>query len=122
MEYLRNKKRGMSQIVSPTRVNTSGLLTQIHRYKSSAANVSALNESAGTSLEHSSANNILATKGNVAVCCGPTQATITKEGCCVPEYKPYPTNGDKARICDGPEINYPPLDPTVCRDCPQVRP
>jgi hypothetical protein len=103
-------------------VNTAGLLTQIHRYKSSAPDISVKKESAGTMVEHSSANNMLAIQGNAAACCVTAQATVTKPGCCVPEYKPYPTNGYKARRCDGPEINYPPLDPTVCRICPQIKP
>lgn len=74
-EYLRDKKRGMQQIVSPTRIDTAGLFTQMKRYKA-AAPLGAV-ESDGLSIQHKSSNTVLATLGNTAVCCGPVQETVT---------------------------------------------
>lgn len=111
-EYLRNKKRSLPQVISPTRVDTAGLHTQIMRYNASVPQDKV--ESAGTSLLHSSGSNVLATKGNVSVCCGPAQATVTVAGCCPPNYNPYPRAGYAAPRPDCPPINNGPIDPSIC--------
>lgn len=113
-EYLRDKKRGLPQVVSPTRINTAGLFTQMQRYK--AAVPQGTPESAGISIDHKSGANVVATVGNAAVCCGPAQATTTVPGCCTVKYTPYPLSGYAARRPDPPAINYPPLGPGSC-DC-----
>lgn len=66
--------------MSPTRINTSGLFTQIRRYK--AAVPQGTTESAGILIEHKTAENFLATLGNASTCCAPAQATVTVDGCC----------------------------------------
>jgi hypothetical protein len=76
IEYLRDKKRALPQIVSPTRINTSGLFTQMQRYKAAAPIDTP--DSAGISIQHKSAANILANIGHGAVCCAPAQETFTK--------------------------------------------
>jgi hypothetical protein len=116
-EYLRDKKRAIPQVVSPTRIDTAGLFTQMQRYKAAAPHISTINESAGVSLEHKSGANVLATMGNAAICCGPAQVTTTVPGCCTVKYTPYPLNGYTAKKPDPPAINYPPVDPTLCH-CP----
>ena len=111
-EYIRRKKNGLTRIISPTPVGTSGLQTQILRYKAAAPQRTA--ESAGTSLLHSSGSGVLATTGNAAVCCGPVQQTVVQAGCCGPVYTPYPRAGYAAKRPDPPAINYPPRDPSIC--------
>ena len=115
-EYLRDKKRALPQIISPTRINTAGLFTQMQRYR--AAVPQDKPESDGTNVQHSSGSNALATIGNAAVCCAPAQATVVtpcKESI---KLQPYPTNGYRPPRCDPPAINYPPVDPAFC-PCPQ---
>ena len=114
-EYLRDKKRSLPQIVSPTRINTSGLFTQMQRYK--AAVPQNTTESAGSLIEHKSAGNVLATLGNAATCCAPAQATVTVDGCCTVVYTPYPTNGYRPPRPDCQPVNNPLPDPSIC-DCP----
>lgn len=74
IEYLRDKKLAQPQIISPTRINTAGLFTQMQRYK--AAVPQGTTESAGISIQHRSGSNVLATLGNAAVCCAPVQETV----------------------------------------------
>jgi len=114
-EYLRDKKRALPKIISPTRIDTSGLFTQMQRYKASVPQ--GTTESAGISIEHSSGSNVLATVGNASLCCGPAQATTTVPGCCTLKYTPYPRSGYAAKRPDPPSVNYPPVDPTICH-CP----
>ena len=116
-EYLRDKKRALPKIVSPTRIDTAGLFTQIQRYKAATPNISTKNESAGISIDHKSGEIMLATVGNAAICCGPAQTTTTVPGCCVVKYTPYPLNGYAAKKPDPSAINYPPVDPSICH-CP----
>jgi hypothetical protein len=74
IEYLRDKKLAQPQIISPTRINTAGLFTQMQRYK--AAVPQGNRDSAGISVQHRSGSNVLATVGNAAVCCAPVQETV----------------------------------------------
>jgi hypothetical protein len=114
-EYLRDKKRALPQVISPTRINTAGLFTQMQRYK--AAVPQGNTDSAGVSVQHKSGSNVLATIGNAAACCAPAQATVVTPCQESIKLQPYPTNGYRPPRCDPPTINYPPVDPTICH-CP----
>jgi len=78
-EYLRNKKLAAAKIISPSRDRSSGLQTQILRYKSSQVQGV---QSDGQSLVRSS-EGVLGAKGHAAVCCVDTikQPTVV-QGCC----------------------------------------
>jgi len=111
-EYLRDKKRAMPQIMSPTRIDTAGLFTQMKRYKTAAPLGAA--ESDGLSVQHSSSNNVLATLGNAAACCGPVQDTTTMEGCCIEKLNPYPWNGYRPPRQHCCPVRNPPLGGGSC--------
>lgn len=122
-EYLRNKKRAAVQIQSPTRIRDSGFLTQIRRYQNSVPeNIPYL------SAARLSGDSVLNAKAGAAVCCGPAQATVTKEGTCCDLVTPqqYPINfygGRKAQDCcpiNGPAVIGTPCCPDLPKNSPLI--
>ena len=119
-EYLRNKMRASPKIISPPTGRSSGLWTQMQRYKNSSGIVTPI--SAGQMLELSS-DGVVAHKGQAAVCCAkdlikvPTR--IAGECCDLvsPLQNPRGFYGPvKPECCP---VNLPPVGPNVpC--CPNL--
>jgi len=114
-EYLRNKKLAAAKIVSPTG-QSSGLQTQILRYKSSQVQGV---QSDGQSLMRSS-EGVLGAKGHAAVCCVDTikQPTVV-QGCCEIAYNPtvqgkLPRGFYGPPRPDCPPVSGGPVIPTCC--------
>lgn len=123
-EYLRNKKRAMTQVVGAVSSRPSTLWTQIVRYKAAAPTGQRLNGGQMTLL---SSAGVLATKGNIAVCCGPTvtkPATIAPS-CCnfnnnlVEPLEHFPVGFYGATRPDCCPINGPSIA-GQCVDCPII--
>ena len=117
-EYLRNKKRAAPRVLAPTSVATSGLWTQMKRYKSSVPQ-NLLPISAGQS-KLLSGDGVLNAKGGIAVCCGPAQETVTLSATCCDLVNPprYPTNFYGVGKQDCCPINGPAVVGSQC--CPSL--
>lgn len=119
-EYLRNKKRAAPQLISPPQGRSSGLWTQMQRYKNSAPVHTPRN--AGQVILLSS-EGVIAHKGQVAICCADTikVQTVLPPTCCdlvVPEQLPRGFYGPVKPDCcpvNGPTIGG---DIPCCPDIP----
>jgi hypothetical protein len=104
-EYLRNKKLGAPKIVSPPRGRSSGLWTQMQRYKSSRIQ------------DEPSSEGVLGAKGNAAVCCIDTIALPVTLACTaqvMQEPLPRGFYGPPRPVC--PPINNGPVIASSCCD------
>ena len=120
-EYLRNKTRASPKIISPPTGRSSGLWTQMQRYKNSVGIVTPL--SAGQMLELS-AEGVVAHKGQAAICCtkdlikGPT--VIAGECCDLVAPQQYPLGFYGAAKPDCCPVNMPPIGPKSVPCCPNL--
>ena len=113
-EYLRNKMRAAQRIVSPTESRDAGAYTQVRRNQSAI-----ISTQKGGQMLLLSADGVIATKANAAVCCtNPiSQPTVIDGQCCdsqiqYPRGFYGPAKPDCCPINNGPQ----PVKAPCCTD------
>ncbi len=132
-EFLRNKKRAMPKVVSPTPIRDAGLWTQVQRNRSAAVHVPAVLKSGTVAylVQPSGAANVLAQRAGRSICCRPgLQTTQIVAPCCTHDAlynnNTAPKVGaplvpvgfygvSKPECCP---VNLPQPVPAACQGCP----
>jgi len=116
-EYLRRKLQSMTQVVAPRPLYDASMVTQINKYR--AVSGFANPQKRGGQMLEPSSDGRLAAVGGIAVCCGPTQRTIT-ETCPCPLVS-VSTNLPLACPCPpgiGSYVTAPLAEPVCCTSGP----